>query len=203
MGGSSTVVAGKQLLAWRGEVPPLGPALAKRLGPTAASVLLSLGRICTSAQVPPVFFLPPRAGVPQGDLTNCGLSWINYCCLLWGVTCQKTVPGGGPGKRDLTPSHLASAKKISTSERNEFYNNRRIAFLALCKDVKEDTDMDYFLIKYRFSFSFCFYSKSNHVCAKNCYIPPPFLFFLKLYFYMLDRINGEHLSSCDFARIPF
>lgn len=80
-----------------------------------------------------------------------------------------------------------------------------MAFLALCKNVEEDKDKDYFLIKYfGFYFGFCFYSKSKpkQVCAKSCYIPPTSYFF-KLYFYMPGRINDENLSSCDFARIPF
>lgn len=54
-----------------------------------------------------------------------------------------------------------------------------MAFLALCKNVKEDKDTDYFLIKYGFYFGFCFYSKSKQkqVYAKSCYIPPPSYFF--------------------------
>lgn len=45
-----------------------------------------------------------------------------------------------------------------------------MAFLALCKNVKENKDKDYFLIKYGFYFDFCFCSKSKpkQVSAKSC-----------------------------------
>lgn len=65
-----------------------------------------------------------------------------------------------------------------------------MAFLALCKNVKENKDKDYFLIKYGFYFDFCFYSKSKpkQVSAKSCYSPPPSYFFLNCIFICLAEL---------------
>lgn len=127
------------------------------------------------------------SGAPWGNLTSCSLNVINYFCLLQGVTCQKPAQAPcpkGEGSGDLLASFpLVKQENVHPIE-DKLCSDHRKAFLALCKDDQDCTDMEYFLIISVCVFS-CFYpkSKQKHVCAKTCHTPPPFLFLLIVFLY--------------------
>ncbi|KAF2974313.1 hypothetical protein EK904_009873 [Melospiza melodia maxima] len=67
-------------------------------------------------QAPPVLVLPPALVLP---LTSCRLNSLNYCCLLQGMTCQKSEQPCATGARGASPPRsppaalpLYKAKKL-------------------------------------------------------------------------------------------